>query len=204
METKTTGQQQQQRNAKTLALPAPQQRLRRGIVIMAQATRAAVVALFLFLFLFLRTMGSFCPISSGHGYWRDGHLRCCGHLCWRRCPTSGDKDGWTTTTTTQRRLRCQCRDDNGNATAKRHCSHGAGNASVVAYHFGASAATMTATKLQNDNACIAGAAPTRATLWQRYGNATTLVLLALPTMVMQQQHNRNACVASAARIMAKQ
>jgi hypothetical protein len=63
---------------------------------------------------------------------------------------------------------------------------------------------MTATKLQNDDTCIAGAAPTTATLWQGYGNATTLVLLAPPTMVMQQQHNRDACVASAARITAKQ
>jgi hypothetical protein len=62
---------------------------------------------------------------------------------------------------------------------------------------------MTAMKLRNDNACIAGAAPTTATLRQRYDDATTLVLLALPTMVMQQQHNRDACVASAARIMAK-
>jgi hypothetical protein len=63
---------------------------------------------------------------------------------------------------------------------------------------------MTATKLQNDDACIAGAAPTTAMLWQRYGNATTLVLLAPPTMVTQQQHNRDACIVSATRIMAKQ
>jgi hypothetical protein len=63
---------------------------------------------------------------------------------------------------------------------------------------------MTATKLQNDDTCIAGAAPTTAMLRQRYGNATTLVLLAPPTMVMQQQRNRDACIASAARITAKQ
>jgi hypothetical protein len=63
---------------------------------------------------------------------------------------------------------------------------------------------MTATQLQNDNACIAGAAPTTETLRQRYGNATTLALLAPPTMVMQQQCNRDACVASAARITSKQ
>jgi hypothetical protein len=63
---------------------------------------------------------------------------------------------------------------------------------------------MMATKLQNDDACIAGAAPTTATLWQRYSNATTLVLLALPTMVMQQRHNRDPCIASATRITAKQ
>jgi hypothetical protein len=50
---------------------------------------------------------------------------------------------------------------------------------------------MMATKLQNDNACIAGATPTMATLRQCYGNATTLVLLAPPTMVTQQQHNRD-------------
>jgi hypothetical protein len=163
-----------------------------------------VVALFLFLFLFLHAMGSCCPLSSGRGYWHAGHLHCHGRLCWCRRPTSGDKEGRTTTTTTQRRLHCQCRDDNGDTTAKRHCSHGAGNASIVAYHFSASAAMMTATKLQNDDACIAGAAPTTATLRQRYGNATTLVLLAPPTMVMQQRHNRDACVASAARITVKQ
>jgi hypothetical protein len=63
---------------------------------------------------------------------------------------------------------------------------------------------MTATKLQNDDACIAGAVPTMATLRQRYNNATTLVLLVPPTMVTQQQRNRGACIASAARITAKQ
>ncbi len=94
--------------------------------------QAVVVALFLFLFLFLRAMGSCCPLSSGRGYWRDGHLRCRGRLCWRRHATSGDKDGRTTTTTMQRRLHCQRRDDNGNATAKRHYSHSVGNNSVVA------------------------------------------------------------------------
>jgi len=99
VETKTTRWQQQQRNAKTLALPAPRQRLQCGIVIMAQATRAAVVALFLVLFLFLRAMGSCCPLSSGRGYWCDGHLRCRGHLCWHHHPTSGDKDGQTMMTT---------------------------------------------------------------------------------------------------------
>jgi hypothetical protein len=63
---------------------------------------------------------------------------------------------------------------------------------------------MTAKKLQNDDAYIASAAPTTATLWQCYGNTTTLVLLAPPTMVTQQQHNRDACIASATRITAKQ
>jgi hypothetical protein len=69
---------------------------------------------------------------------------------------------------------------------------------------GASAATMTATQLQNDDACIASTAPTTATLRQRYGNTTTLALLVLPTMSMQWKCNRDACVASAARITAKQ
>jgi hypothetical protein len=69
---------------------------------------------------------------------------------------------------------------------------------------GASTATMTATQLRNDNTCIAGAVPTTAMLRQRYSNATTLALLALPTMATQWQRNRDACVASAARITAKQ
>jgi hypothetical protein len=63
---------------------------------------------------------------------------------------------------------------------------------------------MTATQLQNINACIASAAPTTATLRQCYGNATTLALMAPPTMATQRQCNREACVASAARITAKQ
>jgi hypothetical protein len=63
---------------------------------------------------------------------------------------------------------------------------------------------MMATKMKNDNASIAGTGPTMATLRQRYSNATTLVLLAPPTMVTQQQHNSDACVASVARITAKQ
>jgi hypothetical protein len=69
---------------------------------------------------------------------------------------------------------------------------------------GASAATMMATQLQNDDTCIAGAAPTTATLQQCYGNATTLVLLVPPTMASQWQRNRDACIASAVRIIAKQ
>jgi hypothetical protein len=69
---------------------------------------------------------------------------------------------------------------------------------------GARAATMMATQLQNDNACIAGAAPIMATLRQRYGDTTTLALLAPPTMATQQQCNRDACVASATKITAKQ
>jgi hypothetical protein len=63
---------------------------------------------------------------------------------------------------------------------------------------------MTAMKLQIDDACIAGAAPTTAMLRQRYGDATTLVLLAPPTILMQQQRNRDDWVASAARITARQ
>jgi hypothetical protein len=51
---------------------------------------------------------------------------------------------------------------------------------------GASAAMMTATQLQNDDACIAGAATTMAALQQRYGNATTLALLVLPAMATQR------------------
>ncbi len=69
---------------------------------------------------------------------------------------------------------------------------------------GASTATMTATQLQNDDACIVGAATTTAMLRQCYGNATTLALLVPPTMAMQRQCNRDACMASAARITAKQ
>jgi hypothetical protein len=69
---------------------------------------------------------------------------------------------------------------------------------------GASAATMMAMQLQNDNACIAGAATIKTMLRQCYGDATTLTLLALPTMATQRQRNRDACVASAARITAKQ
>ncbi len=69
---------------------------------------------------------------------------------------------------------------------------------------GASAATMTATQLRNDDTFIAGAASTTAMLRQRYGDATTPALLAPPTMAMQRQRNRDACVASAARITGKQ
>jgi hypothetical protein len=69
---------------------------------------------------------------------------------------------------------------------------------------GASAATMTATQLQNEDTCIAGAATTTTTLRQRYGDATTLALLAPPTMATQWQRNRDAFVASVARITAKQ
>ncbi len=69
---------------------------------------------------------------------------------------------------------------------------------------GASAVMMTATQLRNDDAWIAGATPTMAMLRQRYGDATTLALLAPPTMATQWQCRRDACVASAARITAKQ
>jgi hypothetical protein len=69
---------------------------------------------------------------------------------------------------------------------------------------GASAARMMAMQLQNDDACIASAALTMATLWQRYRDATILALLVPPTMATQWQHNRDACVASATRIMTKQ
>ena len=100
-------------------------------------------------------------------------------------------------TTKQRRLRCQRQDEDRNAMATRRCCHGAGNASIVTLHLRCQRCDEDVNASAFDDACIAGAVPTTATLRRRYGkcyrDATTLALLAPPTMVTQQGRLHYQC-----------
>ncbi len=158
----------------------------------------------MFLFLFLRVMESCCPLSSGRGYWRDGHLRRRGHLCWCCRPTSGDKDGRTTTTRTQRRLRCRRQDDDGDARQRGVAVTARETLAFSRNVCGASAAPMMVTQLRNNDACIAGAAPTTATLRRLNHSCVSGAANNGDATATQRRRNRDACVASAARMTPKQ